>query len=66
MSGKRKSPTQRAKEMRRALITLIECIDMCQAFEDIEGGQGGYGPLYDACKAARIPLPENFRFWRQS
>ena len=61
--SKRATPTARAKEMRGALIKLIEAIDDCQSFE-IEAGECGFGPLYDACRAARIPLPENFKAWR--
>ncbi|MBD3844286.1 hypothetical protein IED13_01150 [Bosea sp. SSUT16] len=60
---KRPTSAARAKELRHALIRLIESIDACGAFE-IEAGECGYGPLYDACKAARIPLPENFKDWR--
>lgn len=62
---KRATPTARAKEMRGALVALIQALDDCQSFE-IEGGEGGYGPLYEACKAARIPLPGNFKAWRSA
>lgn len=61
--AKRPTATARTKELRSALVRLIEALDDCQSFE-IEAGECGYGPLYDACKAARIPLPENFKEWR--
>lgn len=48
---------------RQALSDLIDAIDECGAFVDLEGGQGGYGSVVRACEAIEKPVPPNLAQW---
>lgn len=47
----------------KILNELIDQIDECGSYVDLEGGQGGGGIVVQACEALGRPLPQNLAEW---
>lgn len=50
-------------DAKQALSDLIDAIDECEAFIDLEGGQNGEGSVVQACQAINKPIPPNLAKW---